>query len=56
MFSLIGTDKGADHYACKSTDNLSEHAEGIRNGSDAYEMDTQKVYMFDADAKTWIEQ
>lgn len=28
----------------------------IKNGSTFYEMDTQKVYMFDADASTWIEQ
>jgi len=53
MFSLIGTDKGADHYACKSGD--TKPVDGIRNGSDAFEMDTGNVYMFDVDTKTWIE-
>jgi hypothetical protein len=30
--------------------------DNIATGSDLYDLDTQKVYMFDADAQTWVEQ
>jgi len=53
MFTLISSDNGADHYACKSTD--AKPTNGIRNGSDVVEMDTAKVYMFDAEEKAWVE-
>ena len=29
---------------------------GVENGSVCYEIDTGKVFMFDAENKTWIEQ
>lgn len=28
----------------------------IRNGSSFFEMDTQEVYFYDGDAKTWLNQ
>lgn len=30
--------------------------DSVPNGSTFYEMDTQKVYMFDAENQLWIEQ
>lgn len=41
-------------YRGKSTD--PKPVEGVPNGSSFYEMDTQQVYMFDSDTKTWILQ
>ena len=38
----------------KSTDE--KPTEGMRNSDRFYEMDTQKVYMFDEDSNTWLEQ
>ena len=38
----------------KSTD--VKPTTGYRNGDRFYEMDTQKVFMFDEDTKTWLEQ
>lgn len=47
------TGKPVEGY-CKSTD--VKPTEGIANATCLYEMDTKKIYMFDADTKTWIEQ
>lgn len=30
--------------------------EGVTNASTFYEMDTKKIYLFDAENKVWIEQ
>lgn len=37
-----------------STD--TKPTDSVPNGSTFYEMDTQKVYMFDAENQLWIEQ
>lgn len=37
----------------KSTDSKPTT---VANGSTLYEIDTQKVFIFDADTTTWIEQ
>lgn len=29
---------------------------GVENGSLSYEIDTGKIFMFDAENKTWVEQ
>ena len=42
-------------YLGKSTDTKPTD-DGVGTGSDFYEIDTQKVFMYDADMKTWIEQ
>ena len=39
----------------KSTDTKPTH-EKIHNGSLFYEMDTGKIFMFDGEDKTWLEQ
>ncbi len=52
MFTLTGSEKNADHYACISTDE-KPFDESIRNGSDAIEMDTSEVFMFDGGIKRW---
>lgn len=38
---------------CKSTD--AKPTSGIANGSQIVEMDTSKVYFFDAEESAWIE-
>ena len=38
----------------KSTDEKPNY--GMENGQQFYEMDTGKVYMYDAEAKAWLEQ
>lgn len=38
----------------KSTDEKPNY--GMENGQQFYEMDTGKVYMYDAETKTWLEQ
>ena len=45
--------RNSDFYG-KSTDNKPVY--NIRNGDIFYEFDTQKVYMFDEETKSWIEQ
>jgi hypothetical protein len=39
----------------KSTDEKPTN-ENIAKGSELYDMDTQKAYMYDRDAQTWVEQ
>ncbi len=41
-------------YRGKSTDE--KPARCVPNGSTFYEMDTGKLYMFDVDTGTWLEQ
>lgn len=43
---------------CLSTDEKPTTIEGkkIWNGSTLYEMDTKKLYLFDAENQTWLEQ
>jgi hypothetical protein len=43
-----------NEYNGLSTD--TKPIEGVRNGSKFVEIDTGKVYMFDEEGKTWIEQ
>ncbi len=38
------------------TSQDTKPTESVRNGDTYYEMDTQKVYMYDAEAKLWREQ
>lgn len=45
--------RNSDFYG-KSTD--IKPVDGIRNGDVFYEIDTQKVFMFDEETKSWIEQ
>ncbi len=54
MFTLISSDIGADHYACKSTDDKPTDG-GIRDGSDVIEKDTGKAFMYDSEDKKWYE-
>ena len=50
--------EGKEYIYCdftgKSTD--TKPTTGIANGSTFYEMDTQELYMLDADTMTWIKQ
>lgn len=39
---------------CLSTD--AKPFVGVMNGTTLYEMDTKKVYMFDAETESWLEQ
>lgn len=41
------------HYFCKSLD--TKETVGIPNGSDCIEMDTSKIYFFDAEDGEWLE-
>ena len=41
-------------YYGKSTDE--KPIEGAQNADIFYEMDTQKVYLFDEEAQVWLEQ
>ena len=41
-------------YYGKSTD--TKPIAGVQNADIFYEMDTQKVFMFDEDTSTWLEQ
>lgn len=43
----------AEYYGV-STD--TKPTKGVKNADIFYEMDTQSVYMFDADASTWLKQ
>ena len=45
-------------YIGKSTDKkpVSDKKYLVMNGSAFYEIDTQDLYMFDADTNTWIKQ
>jgi len=49
---------GIRHYVGKSTDE--KPVDNVPNGSDFYEMDKvdgkHRLFMFDADTNTWIEQ
>lgn len=47
------TSRNSDFYG-KSTDE--KPTDKVTNGDIFYEFDTQKVYMFDEETKTWIEQ
>lgn len=50
---------GLREFVGKSSDSKpTETADGfpITNGSVFYEMDTKKIYMYDADTNAWIEQ
>lgn len=47
------TSNTAEYYG-KSTDE--KPTEDVQNGSTFYEIDTQKVFMFDEETATWIEQ
>lgn len=49
---LVEYRDGPVSYTGKSTDAKPANT---RNGSTFFEMDTGKVYMFDGDAKTWLE-
>lgn len=39
---------------CLSTD--AKPFVGVMNGTTLYEMDTKKVYMFDVETESWLEQ
>lgn len=45
--------KRVEHYGL-STD--TKPTNGVNNADIFYEMDTQKVYLFDADSSKWLEQ
>lgn len=45
--------KMADYFG-KSTD--TKPTEGVNNAECFYEMDTKKIFMFDKDTTTWLEQ
>lgn len=45
--------KRVEHYG-KSTD--TKPVDGVNNADIFYEMDTQKVFLFDAENKKWLEQ
>jgi hypothetical protein len=49
-----GMRSARSEYYCLSTD--PKPIDHVENADILYEMDTQKVYMFDHDNKTWIEQ
>lgn len=48
-YSFMGL--STDTKPTETYDGLS-----IKNGSTFYAMDTKKVYMYDANGKTWLEQ
>lgn len=43
----------AEYYG-KSTD--TKPVEGVQNAEIFYEMDTKKIFMFDAESSAWLEQ
>lgn len=47
------TSRVSEFYG-KSTDE--KPIENVENGSSFYEIDTQKVFIFDEETQTWIEQ
>lgn len=58
---MITLDKMGDSFVtmCAEFKGLSTDLKPINdvpNGSTFYEMDTQKVFMFDEENKVWIEQ
>lgn len=59
MFSVVKTEINENNYfkvcqyACLSTDSKS--TDNVRNGAICIEMDTSKVYMFDAANAQWRE-
>ncbi len=54
VWGKYDSDGSAQDFRGKSTD--VKPVTGVPNGSTFYEMDTQSVYMFDADGSTWIKQ
>ena len=54
MVTLISTGVNGTQYAGLSTDS-SKPTEGVPNGATFVEMDTGKLYFYDADNETWIE-
>ena len=61
MYTLVKADGQVENNACeyrgKSTDNKDVLlSTGIPKGSTFYEMDTTKLFMYDAEEKQWIEQ
>ena len=53
MVTLISTGVNGTEYAGLSSD--SKPTEGVPNGATFVEMNTGKLYFFDADNETWIE-
>ena len=51
---LVTVDNLTDEYDGLSTD--TKPTDGVRNGSVFAEMDTGKVYLFDAENDQWVEQ
>ena len=41
---------------CLEEDIAKLPTEGVPNGTTAYAMDSQKIFMFDAENKRWLEQ
>lgn len=50
---ITAIENSSDLYGL-STD--TKPTEGITNAATFYEMDTKKIYMFDAENKKWLEQ
>lgn len=53
-FHSDGTRSTRSEYSWLSTDE--KPIEGVENADPGYEMDTHKVFLFDAENKVWIEQ
>ena len=61
MYSITNRWRMAPHepyvysYVGKSTDEKPD-GESIATGSDFYELDTQQVFMYDAETHEWVQQ
>lgn len=56
--NIIGQRMPYEFYGLSTDEKPIGHFEGVEvvNGSYFYEMDTKKIYMFDEENQTWIEQ
>lgn len=53
-YEVGGIETAAREYSCLSTDE--KPVSGVGNGSILVEIDTGKVYFFDAAGSQWVEQ
>lgn len=56
MSVTYGTPAGVGFWDIRGLSTDTKPIDGVPNGSTFYEIDTQKVFKFDADTNTWREQ
>ena len=58
MFSKIKVPQEGNHifwkWECACLEDDDKETEGVPNGSECYEMDTGKVYLFDEENSQWL--